>query len=117
MPSYDPAVVWGTPYYPYPAMAYPCYPAGGMLLGFGVGVAMGAAWGGGGWGWNTGWGGNNDININRNNTFVNNYNRAGGTGMVARMVRGSTIPNIAEALRTLTVQPQTGMAAQPAAMP
>ncbi len=76
VPSYSPAVVWGAPYYPYPVMAYPAYPAGGMLLGFGVGVAMGAAWGGG-WGWNTGWGGNNDININRNNTFVNNSNRAG----------------------------------------
>ena len=76
VPSYSPTVVWGAPYYPYPVMAYPAYPAGGMLLGFGVGVAMGAAWGGG-WGWNAGWGGNNDININRNNTFVNNSNRAG----------------------------------------
>ncbi|HEY2168657.1 MAG TPA: DUF3300 domain-containing protein [Candidatus Angelobacter sp.] len=77
VPSYSPAVVWGAPYYPYPVMAYPAYPAGAALLGFGVGVAMGAAWGGGGWGWNAGWGGNNDININRNNTFVNNSNRAG----------------------------------------
>ena len=77
VPSYDPVAVWGTPYYPYPPVAYPYYPVGGMMLSFGVGVAMGAAWGGG-WGWNTGWGGNNDININRNNTFVNNYNRGGG---------------------------------------
>src|SRR6476661_1942 len=76
VPSYDPVAVWGAPYYPYPPVVYPAYPAGGMLLGFGVGIAMGAAWGGG-WGWNTGWGGNNDININRNNTFVNNSNRAG----------------------------------------
>jgi hypothetical protein len=76
VPSYDPVAVWGAPHYPYPAMAYPYYPAGGMLLGFGVGIAMGAAWGGG-WGWNAGWGGNNNININRNNTFVNNYNRGG----------------------------------------
>jgi hypothetical protein len=76
VPSYDPVAVWGAPYYPYPPVAYPYYPAGGMLLGFGVGVAMGAAWGGG-WGWNAGWGGNNDININRNNTFVNNSNRTG----------------------------------------
>lgn len=74
VPSYDPVAVWGAPYYPYPPMAYPVYPAGGMLLGFGVGVAMGAAWGGG-WGWNTGWGGNNNININRNNNYVNHYNR------------------------------------------
>jgi Protein of unknown function (DUF3300) len=77
VPSYDPVAVWGTPYYPYPAVVYPYYPVGGMMLSFGVGVAMGAAWGGG-WGWNAGWGGNNDININRNNTFVNNYNRGGG---------------------------------------
>lgn len=77
VPSYDPVAVWGAPYYPYPPVVYPAYPAGGMLLSFGVGVAMGAAWGGG-WGWNAGWGGNNNININRNNTFVNNYNRNGG---------------------------------------
>ena len=77
VPSYDPVAVWGAPYYPYPPVAYPYYPVGGMMLSFGVGVAMGAAWGGG-WGWNAGWGGNNDININRNNTFVNNYNRSGG---------------------------------------
>jgi hypothetical protein len=79
VPSYDPVAVWGAPYYPYPPVVYPAYPAGGMLLSFGVGVAMGAAWGGG-WGWNAGWGGNNNININRNNTFVNNYNRGAGGG-------------------------------------
>ena len=39
VPSYDPVAVWGAPYYPYPPVAYPAYPAGGMLLGFGVGVA------------------------------------------------------------------------------
>lgn len=77
VPSYDPVAIWGTPYYPYPAYAYPVYPAGGMLLGFGVGLAVGAAWGGGGWGWNTGWGGNN-VYVNRNNTFVNNYSRVNG---------------------------------------
>jgi len=75
VPSYDPVAVWGAPYYPYPPIAYPAYPAGGMLLGFGVGVAMGAAWGGGGWGWNAGWGGNNNIYVNRNNNYVNHYNR------------------------------------------
>jgi hypothetical protein len=75
VPSYDPVAVWGSPYYPYPAMAYPVYPAGGMLLSFGVGMAIGAAWGNGGWGWNAGWGGNNNVYINRNNNFVNNYNR------------------------------------------
>ena len=74
VPSYDPVAVWGAPYYPYPAMAYPVYPAGGMLLSFGVGMAVGAAWSGG-WGWNAGWGGNNNIYVNRNNNFVSNYNR------------------------------------------
>src|SRR5215471_11825677 len=74
VPSYNPTVVYGAPVYPYPPVAYPAYPAGGMLLSFGVGVAMGAAWGGG-WGWNTHWGGNNDIYVNRNNNYVNNYNR------------------------------------------
>jgi Protein of unknown function (DUF3300) len=76
VPTYDPVAIWGSPYYPYPAMAYPVYPAGGMLLGFGVGMAVGAAWGGG-WGWNYGWG-NNNIYVNRNNNFVNNYNRVNG---------------------------------------
>lgn len=78
VPSYDPVAVWGTPYYPYPPIAYPAYPAGGMLLSFGVGMAIGAAWGHGGWGWNCGWGGNNNIYVNRNNNFVNNYNRVNG---------------------------------------
>ena len=77
VPTYNPTVVYGAPFYPYPAVYYPSagYYADGMAISFGVGVAMGAAWGGG-WGWNSGWGGgNNDININRNNTFVNNSNR------------------------------------------
>lgn len=75
VPSYDPVAVWGTPYYPYPPVAYPVYPAGGMLLSFGVGMAVGAAWGGGGWCCNYGWGGNNNIYVNRNNNYVNHYNR------------------------------------------
>lgn len=76
VPSYNPTVVYGAPIYPYPAIAYPPpgYYAAGMAISFGVGMAMGAAWGGG-WGYGCGWGGNNDININRNNTFVNNSNR------------------------------------------
>ena len=37
--------------------------------------------------------------------------------MVAQMARGSTIPHIEEARHTLTVQPQTGMAVQPAETP
>lgn len=75
VPSYNPTVVYGPPVYPYPPITYPPpgYYAAGMALSFGVGMMVGAAWGGGGWG--CGWGGNNDININRNNTFVNNSNR------------------------------------------
>lgn len=76
VPTYNPTVVYGAPFYPYPAIYYPPvgYYAAGMAVSFGVGVAMGAAWGGG-WGWHSGWGGHNEININRNNTFVNNSNR------------------------------------------
>ena len=66
VPSYNPAIVWGTVgYYPYPPIYYPPYSG---LIAFGIGIAIGAAWGGG-WGWGAGWG-NNDININRNNNFV-----------------------------------------------
>ena len=77
VPSYDPVVVYGAPPYPYPPITYPPpgYYAAGMALSFGVGMAMGAAWGGGGWCCNSSWGGNNEININNNNTFVNNSNR------------------------------------------
>jgi hypothetical protein len=77
VPSYDPVVVYGAAPYPYPPIAYPPpgYYAAGMALSFGVGMAIGAAWGGGGWCCNSSWGGNNEININNNNTFVNNSNR------------------------------------------
>ncbi|MGE0407361.1 MAG: DUF3300 domain-containing protein [Candidatus Korobacteraceae bacterium] len=76
VPTYNPTVVYGAPVYPYPPIYYPPpgYYAAGMAMSFGVGVAMGAAWGGG-WGWNAGWGGNNNVVINRNNTFVRNYDR------------------------------------------
>jgi hypothetical protein len=76
VPSYNPAVVYGAPVYPYPPIAYPPpgYYAAGAALAFGTGVALGAAWGGGGWGWNCGWGGGN-VNVNVNNKYVNNYNK------------------------------------------
>ena len=76
VPSYNPTVVYGPPAYPYPPISYPPpgYYAAGMALSFGVGMMVGAAWGGG-WCCNSGWGGNNSININNNNTFVNNSNR------------------------------------------
>jgi Protein of unknown function (DUF3300) len=77
LPSYDPVVVWGAPYYPYPPIYYPGwgYYAGAAAISFGIGFAMGAFWGGG-WGWGCGWGGN-DININRNNNFNRNTNIGG----------------------------------------
>jgi len=48
VPSYDPVVVWGPPYYPYPPIYYPPagYYAAGLAISFGVGVMMGAFWGG-----------------------------------------------------------------------
>jgi hypothetical protein len=55
VPSYNPTVVWGAMYYPYPPIYYP--PPGyyaGRAIGFGVGVAIGA--GGVRWGWGCGWG-------------------------------------------------------------
>ena len=70
VPSYDPAVVYGPPVYPYPSVYYPT----GRLLAFGAGVAIGAAWGNGNWGWGCGWG-NNNVNVNVNNNFVNNFNK------------------------------------------
>ena len=79
VPSYDPMVVYGAPFYPYPPIYYPPvgYYAAGMAISFGIGIAMGAAWGGG-WGWGCGWGGNNDITINNNNNFNRNSNINGG---------------------------------------
>ena len=76
VPSYSPTVVYGAPYpyYPYPPIYYPPYPAGAAFVSFSFGVMMGAAWGGACCG--MGWGGN-DININRNNNF-NQINHNGG---------------------------------------
>ena len=73
VPSYDPTVIWGAPYYPYPPIYYPPPYYGGAWLGFGMGVAIGIGISGG-WGWGCGWG-HNDIDINYNNNFVNNSNR------------------------------------------
>ena len=73
VPSYNPTVIWGAPYYPYPPIYYPPPYYGGAWLGFGVGVAIGIGISGG-WGWGCGWG-HNDIDINYNNNFVNNSNR------------------------------------------
>jgi hypothetical protein len=79
VPSYNPTVVYGSwwapmypPYY-WPPPAY-YYPPGGMfvagVIGFGIGMAIANNH----WGWcNANWGGNNiNINVDRNNTFINN---------------------------------------------
>jgi hypothetical protein len=86
VPSYDPMVVWGAPYYPYPPIDSPPagYYAAGLALSFGIGMAMGAFWSGG-WGWGCGWG-NNHININNNNNFIRNSNIGNGN-------RVSQLPN------------------------
>jgi uncharacterized membrane protein YgcG len=69
VPTYNPATIYGTWWYPYPPPYY-YYPPGyayGAGLAFATGVVVGAAiWGGCGWG-------NNEININRTN--YNNFNR------------------------------------------
>src|SRR5467141_2945850 len=48
VPSYDPMIVYGAPFYPYPPIYYPPagYYAAGLAISFGVGMMMGAAWGG-----------------------------------------------------------------------
>ena len=77
VPTYDPAMVYGTwPYPAYPPYSYypPGYSTGGRLLAFGAGVAVGAAWGyaWGGCDWD---GGDVDIDIDRNANFNQNINR------------------------------------------
>jgi hypothetical protein len=74
VPSYSPTAVWGPPPYPYPPVYYPPHVPGAAHFSFGMGMAVGAAVSGG-YGWGCGWGGNNTVNINNNNTFVNNSNR------------------------------------------
>jgi hypothetical protein len=91
VPSYDPVVVWGAPYYPYPPIYYPPagYYAAGLAISFGIGVAMGAFWGGG-WGWGCGWGGNT-ININNNNNFNRNTNINRGNRPSNQPARGGDL--------------------------
>src|SRR4051812_25263049 len=81
VPSYDPAIVYGPPAYPYYPYTYPGYYPG-MGLALGTGIVLGAAWANN-WG-NCNWNNGGDININNNNNFnrnnINNSNRnqAGG---------------------------------------
>jgi len=77
VPSYDPAIVYGAPIWPYPAWYYPGYVPGAGLA-FGTGIILGAAWANN-WG-NCNWG-HGDITINNKNNFnknnINNINRGG----------------------------------------
>src|SRR5438067_2640660 len=75
VPSYDPAVVYGPPVWPYPAYYYPGFVPGAGLA-FGTGIILGAAWANN-WG-NCNWG-HGDVTINNKNNFnrnnINNVNR------------------------------------------
>ena len=54
VPSYDPAAIWGDPYYPYPVLYYP--PGPQIVFGFGLVMPRyyhdWQGWRGWGWGWN-----------------------------------------------------------------
>ncbi len=86
VPQYDPALIWGAPfYYPYPGWW------SGIGFGFGLGISMGfyfgLGWGGwGGWGWRPGWGGHTVI---VNNTFIhrNGFN----TGRIGNVHGGNAV--------------------------
>ena len=107
VPSYDPVVVYGAPFYPYPPIYYPPwgYYASGIAISFGVGVIMGAFWSGG-WGWGCGWGGNNDITINRNNNFNRNSNIGGDHR------RNCRLAGIVTTLGTFIAHPSSQLAAE-----
>jgi hypothetical protein len=93
VPSYDPAVVYGPPVYPYPSYTYPGY-VPGMALAFGTGLALGAAWGGG-WGYGCGWG-HGDVNVNYNNNYnknnINNINRSGNNQWQHNAAHRGSVP-------------------------
>jgi hypothetical protein len=93
VPSYDPAVVYGPPVYPYPSYSYPGY-VPGMALAFGTGLVLGAAWGGG-WGYGCGWG-HGDVNVNYNNNYnrnnINNINRSGNNQWQHNAAHRGSVP-------------------------
>jgi uncharacterized membrane protein YgcG len=78
VPTYNPAVVYGTWAYPaYPPYPYypPGYAAAGAAFSFAAGAAVGAAWGYA-WGhsnWNSG---SVNVNVNQNANINSNINRA-----------------------------------------
>jgi Protein of unknown function (DUF3300) len=79
VPTYNPTVVYGAWWAPmYPPYYYPpppyYYPPGSMLVAGAIGFGLGVAISNNNWGWcNAGWhGGDVNINVNKNNTFINN---------------------------------------------
>jgi hypothetical protein len=95
VPVYNPWVVYGTPFPPFPGYYY--YPPpgiffGGLAIGFGIGIGVGLfahwGWGWGHWGmgWGPRWGGrgvfyNHNTYITRSTTVINRgFNRPGGPG-------------------------------------
>lgn len=75
VPSYNPAVVYGTWWYPAPpAYVYPPPPPYYPAFTFAAGVAVGAAWGYA-WGHADWHGGDVDIDVNRNANINRNINR------------------------------------------
>ncbi len=79
VPTYNPTIVYGAwwapaypPYYWPPPPYY--YPPGSMLVAGAIGFGIGVAISNNHWGWcSPGWhGGDVNINVNRNNTFINN---------------------------------------------
>jgi hypothetical protein len=95
VPVYNPWVVYGSPFPPFPGYYY--YPPpgiffGGLAIGFGIGIGIGLfahwGWGWGHWGmgWGPRWGGrgvfyNHNTYITRSTTVINRgFNRPGGPG-------------------------------------
>ncbi|HYA43787.1 MAG TPA: DUF3300 domain-containing protein, partial [Syntrophobacteraceae bacterium] len=81
VPSYSPAVVYGSWWWPEPPLVVaPVWPGVALGVGLGVGfgffgaVAVGPCWG---WGWGSwGWGsGSMNVNVNRNTNINSNVNR------------------------------------------
>jgi hypothetical protein len=95
VPVYNPWLVYGSPFPPFPGYYY--YPPpgiffGGLAIGFGIGIGIGIfsnwGWGWGHWGmgWGSHWGGrgvfyNHNTYMTRSTTVINRgYNRPGGPG-------------------------------------
>jgi hypothetical protein len=69
VPAYDPELIWGLPFYPYPIVPYGSFLYGSRFLGYSSCIFVGRLFGGwhgwGGWGWHPNWFGRS--------VLVNNY--------------------------------------------